>query len=934
MAEKNIGLLLSSTLRPEFQDLTFPIAFSKELKGGLHTVTSSTNLKSPLSKTNEGVPVNRREWGMLVFTYNEEKIYQLLPRNSGTPDLSDDDNFVELTLGGGSSEWVDSVKGVYNDPGNISPSPTQSGTRFLVGSSGAGSFSGQSNKIATYYQYLNSFQGGYLFSEVPDGVTLRVDNQPNTLYNFRGTSSQTGVWNKELLNTVRYIYPTSNNGLTFSFTTTEQSKITGYTYCLFLANFATSNSGSASLSIDGATYAPIKKVSSGILTDLSSGDFAAGVEYHMSYDQGVFQILLPSSGQGGTIGPAEDDDYTDGLYTDFDSSTPIGTPIDRFNQILKALVPPPAPNLNSWSVSPQDQFVTGRISYTHAQEPGLPSPMVSVTFSDYGDVTKGQSYTKGDQSGYRLGIRSKVSQPTTTDTYYQNILGVLNSGVSANPNLPTPAYGSYSFGNGITGSLVLYLNSITVSSVDLGSTTNAIDTTGGVDGGFNLSAATNSKFSNGTSFESFWHRTGTYQVNRTSANINSGFNKISVKHFLPTSTITLSSYEFLSDPETSQTSYASAVPTYNLSGLKYLSGVAYYTSGSIGYSVVVSNVYKNTYYSGSDAGTFQDVTTANTSNIYNGGASYDTNSTAVVLTPTPATVGLTEPTQVTDTFQFQSSFGILSGKRKVNGTSTIRTQVKRTVQGTTTGGSLSLNNLFIDTVSTSSTNISEDFNDEAKRLPNGNYNLVSDITSSTWTSASSLLSVYRNALQVADGRLLYPFFNFSQFTTDTNPNAGNSDVNYTSCKTTVVSPIHGLAVNGYRTYTRWFNLGNTSYARFTLNMTWVGTVFKTVGTALTNATDCYLEFKLPYNGTNLPSGGLINGSVTGWLDASKDFSGTAVLSDGAGCRGQSQNPSSGSSWSINFGARETGNSSGYVLMRITAGKDWSGYIESITLTPP
>ena len=39
----------------------------------------------------------------------------------------------------------------------------------------------------------------------------------------------------------------------------------------------------------------------------------------------------------------EDGDYTDGLYTDFTTSTAIGTAIDRFNEILKgfSIAPPP-----------------------------------------------------------------------------------------------------------------------------------------------------------------------------------------------------------------------------------------------------------------------------------------------------------------------------------------------------------------------------------------------------------------------------------------------------------------------------------------------------------------------------------------------------------------------------------------------------------------
>ena len=48
----------------------------------------------------------------------------------------------------------------------------------------------------------------------------------------------------------------------------------------------------------------------------------------------------------GTIGAAEDGNYADGLYTDFTTKTTVGTAVDRFNEVLKALAPPPAPSLD------------------------------------------------------------------------------------------------------------------------------------------------------------------------------------------------------------------------------------------------------------------------------------------------------------------------------------------------------------------------------------------------------------------------------------------------------------------------------------------------------------------------------------------------------------------------------------------------------------
>jgi hypothetical protein len=65
---------------------------------------------------------------------------------------------------------------------------------------------------------------------------------------------------------------------------------------------------------------------------------AATVEYVNTYI---------SSGSGTTvIGAAEDGSYTDGIFTDFVPTTPIGTAVDRFNEMLLLLAP--TPPTTSW----------------------------------------------------------------------------------------------------------------------------------------------------------------------------------------------------------------------------------------------------------------------------------------------------------------------------------------------------------------------------------------------------------------------------------------------------------------------------------------------------------------------------------------------------------------------------------------------------------
>ena len=55
----------------------------------------------------------------------------------------------------------------------------------------------------------------------------------------------------------------------------------------------------------------------------------------------------PAGTASATIGDAEDGDYTDGIFTDFTPLTPIGTAIDRFNEMFLLLAPAAPSNWNN-----------------------------------------------------------------------------------------------------------------------------------------------------------------------------------------------------------------------------------------------------------------------------------------------------------------------------------------------------------------------------------------------------------------------------------------------------------------------------------------------------------------------------------------------------------------------------------------------------------
>lgn len=931
MAQLNIGTLFIDTARPlDNENYSFPIVLSNEIRGGIHIVTSSTNFPEILTP--------RRQWGMMVYVLDESKTYQLRPisdNNLGT----NGNNWVPVNFGDNlieTQQWQNSVIDVVTDATSIiSPS---NGSRYLVGNTpSGGEFGNKKNQIATWNSGLNNGTGGWQYSEPENGTTLRVDSYPNQYYVFVGTMSQTGSWFREYQNVVRYIEPQSNNGRTFSFTNTLQTKLTGYTNSVYYCNFATSNSGTVSLSIDNNPYKPVYKSVGGVLSDLVAGDFKENIPYQLVWSGDSFVIDLPASGQN-VIGPAEVGDYTDGLYTDFTTSTPVGTAVDRFNLLLKSLAPPSAPNLNEIFVTNQSQFVTGKISYQYSDQPGL--GYVSTTFSDIDSgVTLGGTYSKNSPELRRLGIRKRDGE---------DIIGVLNNSVDVHPSLPIPAYAEKSFGNGITGSVVLYLNGVTISNINLGSTISSIDTTlGGSFSGMNLSAATSSKFSEGAPFENFWYRTGSFLIKNNDINMVNGFNYIQVNHFLPLQTLTLSRVEFINDASTLQTTFNSPFGSlYTTANKKWLSGIEYYTEGlSFQHNQLANNIYSHTYYPGEDAGEFTDESDIQISNIFNNGNTKNTNtpniaSFSVAFTPNITSFqSLPVPTNVNSNFTFTKVFNVNSGIRRINGSVKTFVQAKRTVQPTVKSSQFLQTGWFIDTFSQSSTNLIENFDDESKRLTIGNWATVSStiFTNGNFNSQASIRTT--NDLQIGDGRLFYPDFNYTTVgNNNTNPNfGGGANRNYSNVKT-INAGIRGL---GSRTYLRAFYLGNTPpIAKFKINIEFDSTLFIPV-TNLTGVNNQHvtLEFKLPYNQTAifLDGGTTVNGAATGWLDACNPQLFTGDYSDGAGCLGNSQydvvKSTSNADWIIDFGQRNTILSDGWVIMRITTGSEWIGCIEKVTITP-
>jgi hypothetical protein len=260
------------------------------------------------------------------------------------------------------------------------------------------------------------------------------------------------------------------------------------------------------------------------------------------------------------------------------------------------------------------------------------------------------------------------------------------------------------------------------------------------------------------------------------------------------------------------------------------------------------------------------------------------------------------------------TFNILtSGVRRLNDPIGLYTIAKRTLQGTRQGGTSSITNVYLDNIVATSTNTFEGFDDEAKRLKTGSYNLITDVASGTWDRTQLLTTgdVFHNTgLQVFGSTLRYPTTNYSlPGSSNTNKNFGISGADYSSA-------------TGERTYYRYFYQAAPTTGNFKINIAGSGGTFVAAATSITG-NQIKVEFKLPGSAAE----------TTGWLDAYNNFA-TGAWTDGSG--GRKENNGAGrafnTDWGLMTGTRNTSTSGGYVIVRITVAQGSAAVFTGLTFT--
>ena len=602
-------------------------------------------------------------------------------------------------------------------------------------------------------------------------------------------------------------------------------------------------------------------------------------------------IVLTSSagGSGGNIGAAEDGSYADGLFSDFISSTPIGTAIDKFNEILKIIVPGPAPAVDRINYT-NDNGIATKLTFTNQGE----AP------TGYTDVTSTGSFTSppeiNDQytvatSGedFRLGVYNGT----------QEITGVVNFHVPEELKTSEVNYSHNAFGNAESGSLNLIVNGATIHTLNLTASGAGNPNSGSASdlnidksGFFDISVTASAKDQNGSLYNIFQHRTAKYVINPEDQ--RKGWNIAKVEHQFGSINYVTNFVQWFNDTDASSQAMtvSNSLVSFTGNGSKYLSGVQYFRSASLQYNADVSNVYKFTYPTGNvvtfnrtsniDAIAAQSLPVTDGSNLFNKllqlTASTDTNDDTMLDNSTTISIDLDHP---------------------------LKTNLSATGSVTTSG-------ILIYNVDTANSNLVENFDLEDFRITNQNYEDQDDVTDgvSVWNSQNHMTSSgatgHTDGLIMYNGALRSPKqgANAGNFSTLANGPAGNPDYS---------------GISGTKKFFR--RIQNTSGAPVR-DLKITSTKSSRINNSTLTTNNVKFFVKVPES--------------TAWLNISQNFVYGNVLvdNDGALINGASDNSNTGTSNSgnsvhcISFGTASIP-INGYAVIRIDADESWTGNFDTL-----
>ena len=593
------------------------------------------------------------------------------------------------------------------------------------------------------------------------------------------------------------------------------------------------------------------------------------------------------------IGAAEDGTYADGLFTDFVYTTPIGTAVDKINEVLKALSPAPAPDLDD--INSVNTGVSASLSFGS-----------SSSLGGYTSVGAGAGVGSAvDVNDLYTVVTSSNNIRTSVFALNTALTGVLNAdSPPSNYSNGTTNYTTSSFGNAEIGVLRLMVNGANAKEIDLtvgsigagspGSGTGRYVNSNG-SGFINFSQTGSAIFENGNSLAAFQHRTGRYVV--ATSDQRNGWNYARVLHVMTGNTVTTNYVEWVNDNDSNALSAANARwENFDLEEGVFLSGVEYYASGTADYKVDVSNAYRNVYQ-------------------YNASASFTTTNCSITGLPieninvaggetSTKVLRLTGSANITATQLF--NLGLTAS---VN----VPHPLKANLSG---GGSANSNGILLYTASNDSTSQAETFKRENFRLTSGSYNTQASMSAgaAAWDSSLHLTG----AADQTDGMIFF----YQQLKSPLDNSLSGDFRNSADGGSIGLAPYSNpnySALTGLRTFYRSFKNETGGTVRdMSVDIDGSGTITQQGGSLGTAGLSVLVKF--PSNDTY----------GTGWLDLSQAFS-LEQYRDGAGCLVGSLDSSLDAVNIVTFGSQSLANNES-VMMKIEASSSWTGDLDRIAVT--
>jgi hypothetical protein len=625
------------------------------------------------------------------------------------------------------------------------------------------------------------------------------------------------------------------------------------------------------------------------------GPLSASSTVSASIFYGDGRGLTGLAAQSSLIGDPEDGTYTDGVYDDLTTTTPLGTVVDRFNELFKVLVPDPAPKLN------EKNYTNGAgSSYTLAFDATTTSPgyaghnntagfTQAVVNDAYGSSTSGTHFRAGIYNGSQT-IEGTINYSIATG-YDGDQVNFVN-------------WSADSFRDGNNGTLQLFVNGAMVHTLSLGpfagsgnpdnGSATSLNASGS--GFIRVSTTSSARDANNKEFVVFQHRTADYRVHPS--NQRKGWNYAQIKHVLPLATRTTNYVEWINDTDASSQTMQVVNPrvsNINMAGSKKISGVEYHTAGVLTYNAGITNFYKNVYVPGT-------LISLNGTNV-------ESNNVAVPTLNTGSGDNSSKVIQLTSSFDITATemFGTSAMIRISSLAHPLKANLSNT--GSVTTGSFLLYNVS----SPGNSNLGETFIDEDFRITSGSYDTQGSVTAgaAAWSSANHMTS--SGAAGHEDGLI---FFNeiLRSPKSSVLPNSGDFD----AIDNAPVNNPDYSGVTGLRTFYRKIQYTGASTIRD------MKLVFYKSGTRINYATpdanDIEAYIKLP--------------GSSGWMDITSNYTyeqamtdGNGVLVDGA-TDNSSINGTGTSVYCVTFGTQSI-NQNDYLVLKLVADASWTGYVNSL-----